>query len=342
MRIAIDAMGGDFAPLETVLGAIEAVKENAQIEVVLVGDEVQIKDILKDSGELNNPRISVHHASQVIGMDEHPGQALRKKKDASIVVATRLVHDKDCDVVVAPGSTGAAVAAALFGLGRIKGIDRPVIATPMPTVKGITVMLDSGANANSKPKHLVQGAIMGVEYAKLLLNKENLTVGLLNIGEEATKGNEVVLSAHPVLKGLKSINFFGNVEGRDIPKGTVDVVVCDGFVGNVILKFAEGLVVGLSAMIKEAIMNGGFLAKLGALLVKPALKTIAKKVDHTENGGAPLLGVNGVFMIAHGSSKSKEIKTAITIGNDLAERKIIQHITDVIEEEGAQKYEYDE
>ena len=342
MRIAIDAMGGDFAPLETVLGSIEAVKENAHIEVVLVGDETQIKDILRDSGELDNPRIRVHHASEVIGMDEHPGQALRKKKDASVVVATRLVREKECDVVVAPGSTGAAVAAALFGLGRIKGIDRPVIATPLPTVKGITVMLDSGANANSKPKHLVQGAIMGSEYAKLLLGKENPSVGLLNIGEEATKGNEVALAAHPVLSELHSINFYGNVEGRDIPKGTVDVVVCDGFVGNVVLKFAEGLVTGLADMIKDAILNGGILAKLGAMMIKPVLKPLAKKIDHTENGGAPLLGVNGVFMIAHGSSKAKEIKTAITIGSDLAERKIIQHIADVIEEEGAQKYEYDE
>lgn len=165
MKIAIDAMGGDFAPLETVLGSIEAVRANEHIEVVLVGDEQQIFNILEARNEAKNPRISVHHASQVIGMDEHPGQALRKKKDASIVVATSLVRDNVCDAVIAPGSTGAAVAAALFGLGRIKGVDRPVIATPMPTVSGITVMLDSGANSNCKPKHLVQGALMGSEYA---------------------------------------------------------------------------------------------------------------------------------------------------------------------------------
>ena len=219
MKIAIDAMGGDFAPMETVLGSIEAVRANQHIEVVLVGDEQQIFDILEANNEAKNPRISVHHASQVIGMDEHPGQALRKKKDASVVVATSLVRDNRCDAVIAPGSTGAAVAAALFGLGRIKGIDRPVIATPMPTVSGITVMLDSGANSNSKPKHLVQGALMGSEYAKLLLGKENPTVGLLNIGEEATKGNDVVLATYPILEGMKTINFKGNIEGRDIPKG---------------------------------------------------------------------------------------------------------------------------
>ena len=331
MKIAIDAMGGDFAPLEIVLGALEAVRETEHIDVVLVGDKTQIFKILEDNNETNNPRISVYHASQVIGMDEHPGQALRKKKDASVVVATSLVRSKECEAVIAPGSTG-----------RIKGIDRPVIATPMPTVNGITVMLDSGANSNSKPKHLVQGALMGAEYAKLLLGKENPTVGLLNIGEEATKGNEVVLATYPILENMKTINFKGNVEGRDIPKGTVDVVVCDGFVGNVILKFAEGLVTGLTQLIKDSIMNGGILAKIGALLIKPALKPMAKKVDHTENGGAPLLGVNGVFMIAHGSSKAKEIKTAITIAADLVERKIIEHIRETMEIEGAVKYEYDE
>lgn len=342
MKIAVDAMGGDFAPLETVLGSIAAVRENKHIEVVLVGDSEQIYNILKDNNEENNPRLTVYHASEVIGMDEHPGQALRKKKDASVVVATSLVRNKTCEAVIAPGSTGAAVASALFGLGRIKGIDRPVIATPMPTVNGITVMLDSGANSNSKPKHLVQGALMGSEYAKLLLGKENPTVGLLNIGEEATKGNDVVLATYPILEKMKTINFKGNVEGRDIPKGTVDVVVCDGFVGNVVLKFAEGLVTGLTQLTKNSIMSGGLLAKIGAMLVKPALKPIAKKLDHTENGGAPLLGVNGVFMISHGSSKAKEIKTAITIAGDLVERKIIEHIQQTMEIEGALKYDYDE
>jgi len=328
MKIAIDAMGGDFAPLETVLGSIEAVRANQHIKVVLVGDEQQIFNILEANNEAKNPRISVHHASEVIGMDEH--------------VATALVRDNHCDAVIAPGSTGAAVAAALFGLGRIKGVDRPVIATPMPTVSGITVMLDSGANSNCKPKHLVQGALMGSEYAKLLIGKENPTVGLLNIGEEATKGNDVVLATYPILERMKIINFKGNIEGRDIPKGTVDVVVCDGFVGNVVLKFAEGLVTGLTQLVKDSIMAGSIFAKIGAMLVKPALKKMAKRLDHTENGGAPLLGVNGLFMISHGSSKAKEIKSAIEIADDLVERKIIQHIRDTMEIEGALKYDYDE
>ena len=336
MKIAVDAMGGDFAPLEIVLGAIAAVHEYDNMEVVLVGDEEKIKEILTTEGEMENPRISIHHASEVIEMHEHPSIALRKKKDASIAVATKLVRDKICDAVIAPGSTGAAVAAALLGLGRIKGIERPCIATPLPTANGVTIMLDSGANANSKPKHLVQGAIMGYNYAQLLLGKSNPTVGLLNIGEESTKGNDVVLETYPLLQQLKTIPFKGNVEGRDIPKGTVDVVVCDGFVGNVVLKFAEGLVSVVQDILKDGIKQSSIISKLGALLIVPVFK---KRLDHTENGGAPLLGVNGVFIICHGSSKSKEIMTAIKIAGDLVERKLIEHISTSIEEEGNLKYD---
>ena len=341
MKIAVDAMGGDFAPLEIVLGAIQAVHANQTLEIVLVGDQQAIEKVLSDNNELNNNRIVIQHASEVIEMDEHPGIALRKKKDASIVVATKLVHTKECDAVIAPGSTGAAVAAALFGLGRIKGIDRPSIATPIPTQKGVTVMLDSGANANSKTRHLLEGAIMGSNYAKLILGKENPTVGLLNIGEESTKGNEVVQDTYPLLEQLKTICFKGNVEGRDIPKGTVDVVVCDGFVGNVVLKFAEGLITTVGQLLKEGIKEGGILPKIGALLVMPVLRKLGKKLDHTEFGGAPLLGVNGVFIICHGSSKAKEICSAITVASDLVERHLVEHICNSIEAEGVTKNEYD-
>ena len=241
-------------------------------------------------------------------MGEHPAQAIRKKKDASIVVATQLVKDGACDAVVAPGSTGAAVTAALLGLGRIKGIERPCIATPIPSKKGITVLLDSGANANSKPKHLVEGAIMGSHYAKYILGVGKPTVGLLNIGEEASKGNELAQATYPLLEKLKTISFYGNVEGRDIPKGTVDVVVCDGFVGNVILKFGEGMAMFIIRLVKDTIKSSGFIAKLGALAVYPALRTLKKRLDFTEYGGAPLLGVDGSFIICHGSSKAKAIK----------------------------------
>ncbi len=223
MRIAVDAMGGDYAPEENVLGAIEAAKEY-KCEIVLVGNQELLLPVLNKFGDWQKLGITVQHSNEVIEMHEHPGAAVRKKKDASVVVATRLVKEGLCDAVISAGSTGAAVAAALFGLGRIKGIERPTIATPIPNPSGITVLLDSGANVDSKPKHLVQSAIMGSIYAQYVLHIEQPKVGLLNIGEEETKGNEQALATYPLLKQLKTVHFIGNVEGRDIPKGTVDVV----------------------------------------------------------------------------------------------------------------------
>lgn len=338
MKIAVDAMGGDYAPEEVVLGAIEAVKSYS-LDVVLVGDTNKIKEVLNRYGEKDNSHLSIVHASQVIDMGEHPAQAIRKKKDASIVVATQLVKDGACDAVVAPGSTGAAVTAALLGLGRIKGIERPCIATPIPSKKGITVLLDSGANANSKPKHLVEGAIMGSHYAKYILGVDKPTVGLLNIGEEASKGNELAQATYPLLEKLKTISFYGNVEGRDIPKGTVDVVVCDGFVGNVILKFGEGMAMFIIRLVKDTIKSSGFIAKLGALAVYPALRTLKKRLDFTEYGGAPLLGVDGSFIICHGSSKAKAIKNAIRVAGELAQQDVVGHIRKSIEEEEVEQYD---
>lgn len=338
MKIAVDAMGGDYAPEEVVLGAIEAVKSYS-LDVVLVGDTNKIKEVLNRYGAKDNSHLSIVHASQVIDMGEHPAQAIRKKKDASIVVATQLVKDGACDAVVAPGSTGAAVTAALLGLGRIKGIERPCIATPIPSKKGITVLLDSGANANSKPKHLVEGAIMGSHYAKYILGVGKPTVGLLNIGEEASKGNELAQATYPLLEKMKTISFYGNVEGRDIPKGTVDVVVCDGFVGNVILKFGEGMAMFIIRLVKDTIKSSGFIAKLGALAVYPALRTLKKRLDFTEYGGAPLLGVDGSFIICHGSSKAKAIKNAIRVAGELAQQDVVGHIRKSIEEEEVEQYD---
>ena len=338
MKIAVDAMGGDYAPEEVVLGAIEAVKSYS-LDVVLVGDTNKIKEVLNRYGAKDNSHLSIVHASQVIDMGEHPAQAIRKKKDASIVVATQRVKDGACDAVVAPGSTGAAVTAALLGLGRIKGIERPCIATPIPSKKGITVLLDSGANANSKPKHLVEGAIMGSHYAKYILGVGKPTVGLLNIGEEASKGNELAQATYPLLEKLKTISFYGNVEGRDIPKGTVDVVVCDGFVGNVILKFGEGMAMFIIRLVKDTIKSSGFIAKLGALAVYPALRTLKKRLDFTEYGGAPLLGVDGSFIICHGSSKAKAIKNAIRVAGELAQQDVVGHIRKSIEEEEVEQYD---
>ena len=332
MKIAVDAMGGDFAPRQIVLGAIAAAKQ-LNCEIVLVGDQDKVQAELDKNPDWRKLKISIHHASDVIGMDEHPGAAVRRKKDSSIVVATRLVKEGACDAVLSAGSTGAAVASALFGLGRIKGVDRPTIATPIPTVSGATLLLDSGANVDSKPHHLLQSAMMGSIYYEYVFGVKRPRVGLLNIGEEPTKGNEQALATYPLLEKNKSINFTGNAEGRDIPKGTFDVVVCDGFVGNVVLKFAEGLAKTILKLIKDAVRDGGIFAKLGALLLAPALKKLAKRVDAAEYGGAPLLGVNGCYIICHGSSNAKSIQSAINVANEYVKNNVLEHIKDGIAEE---------
>lgn len=329
MKIAVDVMGTDYGPAEIIKGVLEAVDEYG-CEVVLVGDQNIIREALVREHQENNPKVSIHHASQVIEMKEHPGISIRKKRDASIVVATQLLHAKECDALVSSGSTGAAVAAALFGLGRIKGIERPAIATVIPSITGATVLLDSGAKVDTKPEQLVQSAIMGSIYAELQLEIDNPRVGLLNIGEEETKGNEQTLATYPLLKQAKHINFIGNVEGRDINKGTVDVVVCDGFTGNVVLKTMEGLGLAIVDIFKATILSSGLLAKLGALLMKPALEKMKQKMDASEYGGALLLGVRAPFIICHGSSKAKAIKNAVRVAMELTEKDVVGRIRDVI------------
>lgn len=331
MKIALDVMGTDYGPKELVLGAVNAVKQY-NCEVVLVGDEKIIKELLAEYKADNNPKLTIHHASEVIAMDEHPAIAVKSKKDASIVVASRLLRNKECDALVSSGSTGAAVAAALFCLGRIKGIERPSIATPIPSLTGTTVVLDSGAKVDAKPEHMVQSAIMGSVYAEKMLNINNPKVGLLNIGEEETKGNEQALATYPLLKTEQQINFIGNVEGRDINKGTVDVVVCDGFVGNIVLKFAEGLASAIMKLIKEAILSGGIMAKIGGLLIKPAMKKLKKRLDPAEYGGALLLGVRAPFIICHGSSKAKAITSAIGVAMQFVEKDVVNIIAEKIAE----------
>jgi glycerol-3-phosphate acyltransferase PlsX len=336
MKIAVDAMGGDYAPEEVVLGAIEAVKAYKKYDVVLVGDAKEIRRVMTEYGTTESDRLSIVHAGEVIEMDEHPAQAIRKKKDASIVVATRLVKEGVCDAVVAPGSTGAAVTAALLGLGRIKGIERPCIATPIPSKRGVSILLDSGANSDSKPKHLVQAAIMGSHYAQHIFGIKEPNIGLLNIGAEASKGNELAQTTYPMLEQTKTISFYGNVEGRDITEGIVDVVVCDGFVGNIILKFGEGIALLIMQLVKDSIRNGGLLAKLGAMAVLPAFRHLRKRLDFTEYGGAPLLGIDGSFIICHGSSKAKTIRHAVRVAGELVEEDVVGHIRASIEEEEGQ------
>ncbi|WP_106627031.1 phosphate acyltransferase PlsX [Selenomonas massiliensis] len=331
MRIAVDAMGGDFAPKEIVRGAVDAAKKY-DCEIVLIGDEEQIRAELHGA-DPTALRISIVHASEVIGMNEHPAEAVRSKKDSSIVVATRLVKEGQCDAVFSAGSTGAAVAAAQLILQRIRGVGRPSIATPMPTPDGVTLMLDSGANVDSKPEHLVQSAVMGSLYAQYVFGIERPRVGLLNIGEEETKGNEQAKETHSLLKAEPNIHFCGNAEGRDVPKGNFDVVICDGFVGNVVLKFAEGLAKTILGLIQEEIRGAGLMAKLGALLLMPTLRRLGKRLDVREYGGAPLLGVNGCCVIGHGSSDAKSVASAIGVTVDYVNGKVLDQIRDALAKE---------
>lgn len=332
MKIAVDAMGGDFAPEKIVKGAAKAARRFG-CEIVLVGDEEKIKRILTKENRQNDERIQIVNTTQIIQMNEHPAEAVRTKKDASVVVATRLVKEGKCDAVLSAGSTGAAVTAAQLILRRIQGIARPTIATPIPTREGVTLLLDSGANVDSKPEHLVQSAVMGSIYSELVFGVSKPRVGLLNIGEEDTKGNEQAQLTYPLLRDNPSINFTGNAEGRDIPKGDFDVVVCDGFVGNVVLKFAEGLAKVLFRMVKDAIKNGGLLARLGALLIMPPLRKLGKRLDVSEYGGAPLLGVNGCVIISHGSSNEKAICNAIGVANEFVKNNVLQRISDTLAKE---------
>lgn len=325
MKIAVDVMGTDYGPAEIIKGVLQAVDEYG-CDVVLVGDQEVIRQELAREHQENNPRVTIHHASQVIEMKDHPGISVKKKRDASIVVATHLLHEKECDALVSSGSTGAAVASALFGLGRIRGIERPAIATVIPNVKGATVLVDSGAKVDAKPEQLVQNAIMGSIYAELQLEIPQPRVGLLNIGEEETKGNEQCLATYPLLKQDSHIHFIGNVEGRDINKGTVDVVVCDGFVGNVVLKTMEGLASAVMEILKKTLMESGIFAKLGALLMKPALLRMKKQMDASEYGGALLMGVRAPFIICHGSSKAKAIKNAVRVAIELTQKDVVGRI----------------
>lgn len=321
MRIAVDAMGGDYAPVEIVKGALLAAEASPDVQLILVGQKERIQSFL--SGTLPK-NVSLHEASEVVEMDEHPANAVRKKKDSSIVVATRLVKLGEADAIVSAGSTGAQMAAGLLGLGRIKGIERPAIATVLPTSDGGKLILDVGANMDATPEQLCQYGQMGSIYAAKILGIPNPRVGLLNVGSEEGKGNELTQKAYPLLKACP-INFVGNVEGRDVPYGRADVVVCEGFAGNILLKTAEGLAGVLFQQIKEKITSS-MVRKLGALAVKPGLKEIAQMMDYAEYGGAPLLGVNGISIICHGSSKAKAIFNAIRVARECVQVRLIEQI----------------
>ncbi len=326
MKIAVDVMGGDHAPREIVRGSLLAVTKY-ELKVILVGDEEQVRVEL---GDYDPERISIVHAPEVIEMGEHPAIAVRRKRNSSIVKATQLVKEGAAAALVSAGNTGAVMASSIIGLGGIKGIDRPAIAGVLPNESGLTVLLDVGANVDCKPQQLLQFGIMGYLYAKKIIGVVNPRVGLLSNGKEETKGNESNLAAFPLLQKAE-INFIGNVEGRDIFNGAVDVVVCDGFVGNIVLKAGEGLAGALLKMMREEIAKSN-LAKMGTVMAGPAFKELKKRLDWTEYGGAPLLGINGLSIICHGGSTAKAIKNAIRVARDSVNNHLVEAIRKSIED----------
>lgn len=327
MKIALDAMGGDDAPAAVIAGAVAAVQELA-VEIILVGDEKEIqKELTKYA--VRPGAISVVHTSQRVGMGESPSSVVRKKRDSSIWIATELVKKGEAVAVISAGNTGASMATALFILGPMTGVERPAIATPLPTLKGTSILIDVGANVDCKPQHLFQFAIMGSIYAQKILGVANPKIGLLSIGEEDSKGNELTKEVFKMLKE-SGLHFAGNVEGRDVYTGAADVIVCDGFIGNVALKISEGLSDAIIQFLKREI-SASSLGKLGYLLLKPAFGRFRKKVDYAEYGGAPLLGVNGISIICHGRSSAVAIKNAIRVAKESFDRGVNKDIKDQIE-----------
>lgn len=307
MKIVIDAMGGDNAPSVIVEGAIEAVK-NYDVNIILTGNQPMIENELAKY-DYPKEKIEVIHCSEQITNEDKPVISIRKKKDSSMVVGLKLVKDNKADAIISAGNTGALLAGGLLLLGRIKGIDRPALAPVYPTTKGISVLIDGGANVDCKPRNFLEFGIMGSIYAEKVIGIKKPKVCTVNIGIEEEKGSDVVKTAHNLCKDAP-FNFKGNVEARDIPSGYADVILCDGFTGNVILKLTEGLASSIFGLLKQEFVKNSF-RKIGALLLKSGLRDFKKRFDYTEYGGAPFLGVNGVLIKAHGSSDGKAIKNAV-------------------------------
>ncbi len=330
MHIAIDAFGSDNAPFPEVEGAIIAIKEGLCDKIYLVGKQ----DVLTKQLEkyyYPKDKIEIVHASEVITMSDSPAKVVREKKDSSLVRSIQLHKEGTVQAVVSAGNTGAVMAASLFGYGRVKNILRPAIAVTFPTQTHPEIILDVGANVECNPENLVQYAILGSLYFKFFFKADNPRVALLNIGEEESKGNELVKKTYVKLKENKDINFVGNIEGKDLLKGIVDVVVCDGFVGNVMLKTVEGAAYSIMSILKSE-MKKDWIAKLGALLSFPAYAYLKKKLDHSEYGGALLVGLNGISVVSHGRSNAKAIKNAVGLAAHLARSGFVQNTKEYFEE----------
>ncbi|HEY8496827.1 MAG TPA: phosphate acyltransferase PlsX [Limnochordales bacterium] len=324
--IALDAMGGDRAPEEIVQGGLRAARELG-IPICLVGDRPRLEALL--SRETVPEGLTIEHAPETVTMEDHAAESVRRKRQSSIVVGARLVAGGAAAALVSAGNTGAAMAASLFYIGRLPGVDRPAIAIPLPTRNGFCLVLDAGANAEVRPEHLVQFARMGRIYAQSVFGIQEPRVGLLNVGEEPTKGTRVAQEAHALLSASPGLGFIGNVEGKDVPSGVADVVVCDGFVGNIVLKLAEGVSAAIFDILKRDVFTG-WRGALGGLLLRPALRAVKARLDYAEYGGAPLLGVKGVVIIAHGRSDRRAIFNAIKAAAGAVAREVPARIADAL------------
>ncbi|MDC7287104.1 phosphate acyltransferase PlsX [Blautia schinkii] len=327
VRVVVDAMGGDNAPVEPVKGAVQAVMERKDIQVILTGPKDVIEKELQKYPDCPKDRVQVVHASEVIETAEPPVFAIRKKKDSSIVVGLNMVKHQEADAFVSSGSTGAVLVGGQVLVGRSKGVERPPLAPLIPTKDGVSLLIDCGANVDARPSHLVQFAKMGSIYMENVVGVKNPRVAIVNNGAEEEKGNALVKETFPLLKECEGINFIGSIEARDIPAGYADVIVCEAFVGNVILKLYEGVGATLIEKIKGGMMSS-FRSKIGALLVKPALKATLKTFDASEHGGAPLLGLKGLVVKTHGSAVAVEIKNAIFQCVQFKQQKINEKIAE--------------
>jgi glycerol-3-phosphate acyltransferase PlsX len=322
VRIALDAMGGDRGSELIIQGALSALRENADFEIILLGPEDYLAEQLTEQSldSSLSDRLHIEHAPETITMNESPVEAVRRKKNSTIMIGFDLVRNGQADAVVSAGNSGATMASAVKKLGRLKGISRPGIASLFPTLKNPVMIMDLGANVDCRPQHLVQFAIMASSCIGRILEIDKPRVGLLSIGEEAGKGNSLVKETHELLSAT-SLNFIGNVEGRDVYRGDVDVIVCDGFVGNISLKVSEGLAEAAMLMLKSEIEKS-FSAKVGYLLMRKAFANFRKRVDYAEYGGAPLLGINGVGIVSHGKSNSTAIKNAIEVASVMIQNRV--------------------
>ncbi len=327
MVILVDAMGGDNAPLQIVNGCLDAIEEAEGFEILIIGDKNRITEIVKKR-RLDSSRIKIEHAPETINGDDIPTKSIRNKKDSSMVVGLNLLKDKKGDAFISAGNSGALMAGALFTLGRTRGVDRPAFGTTIPTKTGTTFLIDAGLNITCKPINYLQFGVMGSIYMQQCYNMDKPKVGLLNIGTEENKGISVVQQAYELLTKAP-INFIGNIEGRQIPLGEVDVVVCDGFVGNILLKFLEGMGYFIKSTLKEMYTKNVF-TKASTLLFKKDLKNIAKRMDYEEYGGTPLLGVNGLVIKCHGSSSAKAIKNTIIKSSYFVKNSIMNQISDIL------------